>query len=390
MTNRILTINTGSSSLKFSLTGVDTGATVSGQVKDIGRNNGVLVVHHQGKEEKQSQSCTNHADALNAVLNWLNKQQYRFTAVAHRLVHGGPNHVAPEIITPELLGSLRHYIPWAPDHLPPALNAIEQLQEGYPGLVQVACFDTFFHAELPAVAYTYALPASLREKGFRKYGFHGLSCASILAALQREDPAVDKKKIIIAHLGNGASITAVQNGKSIDNTMGLTPNGGLVMSSRTGDLDPGVVLNIQLQEGLTVAATDDLIHHQSGLRGLSGISGNIQELLEQASLQPAAQQAIDIFCYQARKQIGALIAALNGLDILVFTGGAGEHAPLVRQKICEQLSYAGIRIDINRNQVNHPLISHEQDAVQVKVMAADEEAIMVQQAAPLLYPPSEH
>jgi acetate kinase len=386
MTNLILTINTGSSSVKFTVTQADTELRlVSGQVKQIGRENCSLAVEYSQTKEEQPQQYQQHKEAITGILDWLDQHQVTFTAVAHRLVHGGPRHTDPQLITPALLADLQQYTSWAPDHLPPALEAIAQVQERHPGLEQVACFDTFFHTSLPAEAYSYTLPAALRKKGIRKYGFHGLSCEYILSVLEQEDPACTQKKIIIAHLGNGASITAVQEGKSIDTTMGLTPTGGLIMSSRTGDLDPAVILHLQQQEHYSVEETDDLIHHQSGLKGISGISSDLQELLEQAPLQPAAQQAIDLFCYQARKHLGALIATLNGIDILVFTGGAGEKAPLIRQKICAQMTYAGIRIDLNRNEVNHSLISHEQDAVAVKVITTDEEIVLVRHAARLLH-----
>ncbi|RXK86326.1 acetate/propionate family kinase [Filimonas effusa] len=386
MTNSLLTVNTGSSSVKFSIAEADKPELLlRGQVKDIGREDCQLEVSYNGEDTNTSHPCSTHKEAVTVILTWLSDHQVSFTAAVHRLVHGGPHYSAPLVLSPELLNEIRRFSSWAPDHLPPALAAVEQLWELNPQLEQIACFDTFFHQSLPPEASSYSLPASFRNKGIRKYGFHGLSCAYIVSALVQENPAFMQKKIIIAHLGNGASITAVKDGQSVDTTMGLTPNGGLVMGSRTGDLDPGVVLYLLREEKLDIPATDDIIHHQSGLKGLSGGSSNIQELLEKASSDPAARQAIDIFCYQAAKHIGAMIAVMNGLDILVFTGGAGEKAPFIRQKICAHLGFAGVHIDLNRNQVNHPLLSHDNDTVAVKVIAANEEAVMIRQATEVLH-----
>lgn len=386
MINNLLTVNTGSSSVKFSVAETDNDKIlVRGQVKDIGREHCQLEVSYNGEDTHSPHPCSTHKEAVTVILNWLSKHNIGFAAAVHRLVHGGPHYAAPLVLSPELVKEIRIYTHWAPDHLPPALAAVEQLWELYPQMEQVACFDTFFHQSLPPEAFTYSLPASFREKGIRKYGFHGLSCAYILSALVQENPAFIQKKIVIAHLGNGASITAVKEGLSMDTTMGFTPNGGLIMSSRTGDLDPGVVLHLLKEEKLDASAIDDIIHHQSGLKGISGISGDIAQLLEQDSSHAAARQAIDTFCYQAAKHIAAMIAAMNGLDILVFTGGAGEKAPVIRQRICERLSFAGIHIDLNRNQVNHPLLSHDSDAIAVKVITANEEAVMIQQASEVLH-----
>lgn len=386
MINSLLTVNTGSSSVKFSVAEADNNKPlVRGQVKDIGREHCQLAVSYNGEDFHSPHPCSTHQEAVSVILNWLSEQDISFNAAVHRLVHGGPHYSAPLLLSSECVREIRKYTSWAPDHLPPALAAIEQLWELYPQMEQVACFDTFFHQSLPPEAATYPLPAFLRDKGIKKYGFHGLSCAYIVSALEQENPAFIRKKIIIAHLGNGASITAVKDGQSMDTTMGLTPNGGLVMSSRAGDLDPGVVLHLLKEEAMDASAVDDIIHHQSGLKGLSGISGDIAQLLEQDSSHPAARQAIDLFCYQSAKYIGAMMAAMNGIDILVFTGGAGEKAPLIRQRICDHLSFAGIHIDLNRNQVHHPLLSHDSDTVTVRIITANEEAVMVRQAAEVLH-----
>ncbi len=251
--------------------------------------------------------------------------------VGHRLVHGGAVHVKPQLVSSALIEDLKQLIPLAPDHLPDEIKGLEEVHRLLPDLPQIACFDTAFHRRMPEIAQRYALPRPLYHEGLRRYGFHGLSYEYILQELAKEAGApAAQGKLIIAHLGNGASMAAIEGGRSLDTTMGLTPAGGLVMSTRSGDLDPGVILYLLQEKGMTPAAVNHLINHQAGLLGISGISSDMQDLLAQADKKADAALAVEIFCYQARKFVGALAAALGGLDTLIFTGGIGENSAAIR------------------------------------------------------------
>jgi acetate kinase len=347
MTNklyRILTINSGSSSIKFSLYQMrrTEGKTLTGQIERIGQSGGFF--YAKGIDGKslieQHLDLLDHSVALKVLLEWLkgNALGQDLDAVGHRVVHGGSKYTYPQLITQELLTELRRLSPFAPEHLPRELDAIGAVRRFYPTVKQVACFDTAFHRSMPQVAQIYSLPRYLWDEGVLRYGFHGLSYEYIVGELaQKMGSDVANGRIIIAHLGHGSSMAAVHNEKGIDTTMGFTPTGGLVMSTRSGDLDPGVILYLLEEKGLTISQVKEIVNRKAGLLGVSGTSSDMKDLLEQENEDPRANLAIELFCYQAKKFLGALVAILGGLDTLVFTGGIGENAPAVRWRICDGL-----------------------------------------------------
>jgi acetate kinase len=298
-------------------------------------------------------------------------------AVGHRIVHGGPEHLQPERIDDMLIAALRQAIPFAPLHLPGELALIEEVSKQNPNLPQVACFDTAFHARMPEIARRLALPSFLQQAGVRRYGFHGLSYESIVRAL---GPRVSGR-VIVAHLGNGASMVALADGEPRDTTMSFTPCGGLVMGTRPGDLDPGVVVYLARTRGMEASAIEDLLNRQSGLLAISETTSDMQALLAARSSDARAELAVAVFCYNARKWIGALTAVLGGLDSLVFTGGIGEHAAPVREEICRELSFLGIQLDAGRNARSEPDISTNGSRVPVRVIPTDEEGIVARHTA---------
>jgi len=337
----ILAINCGSSSLKYAVfTGDD--VVVRATVDAV----------------------TDHRSAVLGVLDGL---AARPVAVGHRLVHGGPDHSAPARVDPALVAQLADLVPLSPLHLPAELAAIDAVAQRLGELPQVVCFDTAFHHTLPLVARRVALPVALFDAGIRRYGFHGLSYASIVGAL----PAARLRRAVIAHLGSGASMAAIRDGRSIETTMGFSPAGGLVMGTRAGDLDPGLIVYL-LDHGYDARRLDHLINHEAGLVALSETTADMQRLLAQRTADPRAALAVDAFCYCARKTIGALAAVLGGLDTLVFTGGIGEHAAPVRAEICEGLAHLGIALDAGRNAAGAAIISGA-GSCEVRVMRTDEE-----------------
>jgi acetate kinase len=351
----ILAINCGSSSLKFLL--YDLASLLpdcSGSVDHIGSGKGNLEIknsRHQMIDSRQ----TNFKDmdaAVKEVIKWLisNYDQNKLAAIGHRVVQGGPQHRQPEIITPQLLRTLEGLVYLAPNHLPEELQTIKRFQSAFPGVPQMACFDTCFHEGMPSYAKYYPLPEKYKEMGLMKYGFHGLSYQYILQELIAVDPAVTNKKIIIAHLGNGASMAAVKDGLSVDTTMGISTVGGLVMGTRSGDLDPGVLLFLLKQDKLAPNQLDDLLSKHSGLKAIAGKS-DVQALLQAEPNDPKAAEALTVFCYAAKKFIGALAAAMGGLDLLVFTGGIGEHSAVIRERICNDLEFMGINLNDKKSRV---------------------------------------
>ena len=387
----ILTINSGSSSIKFSLyaLGETEGLALKGELGRIGVSQGFLQVKdHAGKElTDQELNLPDHETALKTLFGWLQGHEAgsNLHAVGHRLVHGGADHIKPQLVSAELIEDLKQLIPLAPDHLPDEVKGLEVVHQLYPDLPQVACFDTAFHRHMPEVAQRYPLPEPLFREGLRRYGFHGLSYEYILQELAQEAGApVASGKLIIAHLGNGASMAAIENGRSVDTTMGLTPTGGLVMSTRAGDLDPGVILYLLQEKGLTPVVVNHLINQQAGLLGISGISSDMQDLLAQADTKTEAALAVDLFCYQARKFVGALAAALGGLDTFIFTGGIGENSATIRGRICAPLEFLGLRLDQGLNEGNAPIISRPDSPVTVRVMKTNEELMIARQTRSLL------
>jgi len=343
-TRTILALNSGSSSLKFGLYRVgrsETKALVSGEAEAIGEANAKFHATDESGKNLASETSllASQEDAVIRIGKFLANGKFPApAAVGHRVVHGGPSLLRHCLIDDAVLGQLKDAIPFAPLHIPAALDVIHFARANFPGLTQAACFDTSFHADMPDVARTLPLPKALRFEGIRRYGFHGLSCESIVHQLADHLPS----RLIVAHLGNGASVTAIRNGQSIDTSMGLTPTGGVIMGTRTGDLDPGVLVYLMREKKLDAAALEDLVDHQSGLLGISGLDADMRRLHGASSSNDNARLAIEMFCYSVRKQIAAMIAALGGVDMVVFTGGIGENDEVARAMICEGLSWAGI------------------------------------------------
>ncbi len=382
----VLSVNVGSSGIKFALfkpNGHHPREVVRGNFKNIGQGTGMFTNVQRGVKSEEELSFKNHTDAILHLSHFIKKT---FAApvycIAHRLVHGGDKYYRPAFITVSLMEGLKECIPLAPDHLPNALVAIETLELLFPDVPQVACFDTCFHHQLPPVAKTLPVGNLPDMPQLHRYGFHGISYEYICGQLKQLYPDFTDKKIVVAHLGNGASMAAVKHGHSIDTTMGFTPMGGLLMGSRSGDIDPGVLLYL-LQHGYTTEKLNELINHQSGLKGISGLSSNMQVLLDNRT-NPAAKLAIDMFCYQAKKHLGALIAALGGIDILVFTGGIGDAAAPIRSAICSGMNFAGITIDETLNGSNSPTIAHAHSKVAIHVLKTNEEIQLAQHALALL------
>jgi acetate kinase len=387
---RLLTINTGSSSLKAGLYHFAPSAQLelTAQVDRIGLPGSRLRVANATGTSllDQADGLPTHTAAVQALLTWLRGQAdcLRPDAVGHRIVHGGSQYREPHVITEELVAALRDLVPVDPDHLPQALEAVEAAGQSYSGIPQVACFDTAFHRNMPAVARTYPLPRAIGEAGVVRYGFHGLSYEFIMHELVAEDATAAAGRVIIAHLGNGASMAAVRGGVGIDTTMGFTPTGGLMMATRTGDLDPGVLLYLRRTRGLSVEAVSDLVNKEAGLLGVSGISSDMKDLLDREGAEPRAAEAVELFCYLARKSIGALAAVLGGLDTLIFTAGIGEHAPSVRARVCAGLDFLGVRIDPERNAASAPIISRAGAPATVRVMRTDEDLMIARHTHRLL------
>jgi acetate kinase len=350
----VLALNSGSSSLKFGLyrlTGSATEELLSGAAEAIGEANGKFhAKDSQGRPLTcDTASVPDQQEAIIRVGKLLDGSRVSApAAIGHRIVHGGPNLRHHRLIDKPVMQHLESASTFAPLHTPSALSVIRFAQQHFPGLPQVACFDTRFHAAMPDVARVLPIPRDLQSLGIQRYGFHGLSCESIVHQLGNSLP----DRLIIAHLGNGASVTAVKGGKSIDTSMGLTPSGGVMMGSRSGDLDPGVLVYLMRERKLDAVMLEDLIDHRSGLAGISGVGGDIRRLHAAAASNPDARLAIDMFCYSVRKQIAAMMAVLGGFDLVVFTGGIGENDGGVRASICAGLSWAGVSLDEASDQSN--------------------------------------
>lgn len=379
--NRILTINSGSSSLKIALflMGEKETMELSARIERIGLSAGRFQIK-DGKGRilaEEHPHLPDHDAAFHRFLKWLQKRNACLTAVGHRVVHGGLHYDQPELITLRMEKVLEKLEPLDPDHLPHELKAIKTLRRLYPELPQVACFDTAFHRHMPSVAQRYPLPRNLWRDGVRRFGFHGLSYEYLLHELARVAGAkAAHGRVIIAHLGNGASMAAIRGGKSMDTTMGFTPTGGLMMSTRSGDLDPGVMLYLLGGKRLSSSSVSRLVNRRAGLLGVSGISPDLRDLFSKSANNPHAAEAIELFCYQARKYLGALAVALGGLDTLIFTAGIGENMPAIRRRICKHLEFLGIRLDSARNERNAAIISRAASPVTVRVMTTNEELMI--------------
>ncbi len=388
--NCILTINGGSSSIKFSLYKIKEPLEqlFYGEVENIGTKKTKLNFTNVVTEEKNSINIPSpdYDETANTLIDWLEKQEgfNLVKAVGHRIVHG-MQHTEPEILTPELIRELKQISAFDPEHLPAEINLVEIFSKRYPTLKQVACFDTSFHTSMPAVAKLLPIPRRYYEKGIQRYGFHGLSYTYLLQEIESvlgEETA--RGKIILAHLGNGASLAAVKDGKSIDTSMGFTPTSGLPMSTRTGDLDPGVAWYLMQFEKCTAKELSHLINHESGLLGISETSSDMRELFKIKDKDIRAKEAIELFCYQTKKFIGAYIAALGGLEVLVFSGGIGEHSPEVRSKICDGLEFMGIELNEVNNTKNNSIISSAESTVKVHVIKTNEELMIAKLVSAVL------
>jgi acetate kinase len=380
---RVLTINGGSSSIKFALFQADGSLTriLEGRVERIGLPESRLVVKGANPVENFSRSIAapDHTAAVALLMDWLEDRIGRgeLAAVGHRVVHGGPTYSRPQRVTPAMVEELRHLSPFDPEHLPEEILLTEAFHQRFPGLPQIACFDTAFHRDMPRVARLLPIPRRYDAKGIQRYGFHGLSCAYLMEELARGAGAeAANGRVIVAHLGNGASLTAVRGGKSVDTSMSFTPTAGVPMSTRSGDLDPGLVWYLEQVEHLNPRQFNTMVNSESGLLGVSETSSDMRDLLEREAGDVRAAEAIALFCYQVKKWIGAFAAALGGLDTLIFAGGIGENAPQVRARICEGLGFLGIDLEEAQNSANASLISPKAGRVAVRVMRTDEESMI--------------
>lgn len=386
----ILTLNGGSSSIRFSLyrLGITLELRLGGKLDRIGFDNPTLsFIGTDGAQQHQAcGAATDYSSAIEALLAWFEENNLldNISSLGHRIVHG-MHHRTPEIITPHLIDELRGMVWVDPEHLLGEVALIEALRLHLPALPQVACFDTAFHQCMPRTATILAIPRRFEARGVHRYGFHGLSYAYLMEELTRlAGEPVAKGRAILAHLGNGASMTAVFGGESIDTSMGFTPAGGLLMGTRSGDIDPGLAAYLERTEQMTPWQFDAMVNHESGLLGVSETSSDMRDLLANEATDYRAAEAVALFCYQAKKQIGAYAAALGGLDTMVFTGGIGENAAMVRARICAGLGFLGIELDESLNGTNGAVISSNESAVTVRVIRTDEELMIARSVCRVL------
>ena len=376
----ILTINGGSSSIKFALfeAGDSLRRILEGGIERIGLPEPILRVKGLNQADNFSRlvAAPDHTVAVGALMDWIEERIGRvgLTAVGHRVVHGGPKYSDPQLITKEMVEELRQLKPFDPEHLSEEIQLTEAFHRRFPDVPQVACFDTAFHNDLPRVALLLPIPRRYEAQGVRRYGFHGLSYAFLMGELARVAGAeAARGRVILAHLGNGASLAAVHHGKPVDTSMSFTPTAGVPMSTRSGDLDPGLVWYLARTEGLDAKGFNEMVNFQSGLLGVSETSSDMRDLLEHEAGDVRAAEAVALFCYQVKKWVGAFAAALGGVDTLVFAGGIGENAPIVRARICDGLGFLGIELEEKRNAANEAVISANAGRVAVRVIHTDEE-----------------
>lgn len=391
MNNAILTVNAGSSSLKFALFNRDDslGKVIEGSVQNIGQEKGVFRITDWRSKQSQTDELhsPDHQHAAGYLLSWLDSNIGTgiVGAVGHRIVHGGPIYSDARAITDEVMQNLTQITVFDPLHMPIALQLVKVFQRLLPNQPQIACFDTAFHDDLPTESRVLPIPRQYEARGIRRYGFHGLSYTYLLQVLAKEsNQGVVPHRIILAHLGSGSSMAAVKEGKSIDTTMAFTPVSGLPMSSRSGDLDPGLLSYFVRTGHLDMDQFDEMTNTKSGLLGISGITSDMKHLIELSAENHAAADAVNIFCYHIKKTIGSFIAAMGGVDTIVFTGGIGECAPVVRAKACESLEDMGIKLDQAANEQNASIISTKDSAVQVRVIPTDESVIIAQSVSALV------
>jgi len=390
MRGRILVINAGSSSIKFAVFEVaadnSLAADMHGQVEGIGPSPRLKIMDAQGcRVADQAVAGNDHRAAIAAIHRWFADHigsEAGFDGVGHRIVHGGMAYSEPVVIDQEVMRRLEELVPLAPLHQPHHIAAIRAIAAVAPRVPQVACFDTAFHRNQPPLAREFALPRELSARGIRRYGFHGLSYEYIVAKLPDVAPACADGKLVVAHLGNGASMCAIEKGCSIATTMGFTPVDGLPMGTRTGALDPGVILYLLQHERMDASAVEHLIYERSGLLGISGLSSDMRTLL--ASDAPAAREAVELFVYRIGRELGSLVAALGGLDALIFTGGIGENAAEIRARVCGRAGWIGIALDEDANARGGPLISRRGAAVSVWVVPTNENLMVARHTRRLL------
>ena len=380
----ILTVNRGSSSLKFAVYGLEGDGLKRSSVGQIERFDGaeaaLVVKNSEGQIVENTRVRAAAGNDVHAFLiDWLGRRIGfdRIVAVGHRIVHGGARHYKPTRVTGELLDELDEISCFDPEHLPAEIVAIKTLAARFPDLPQIACFDTGFHHDIPRVARILPVPRRLERLGVRRYGFHGLSYEFLMEELRRQiGVARADGRVILAHLGAGASLAAVWQGRSIDTSMAFTPTAGLPMATRSGDLDPGLSLFLSRSEQMSAEGFQDMVNRQSGLLGVSETSGDLRDLLANETTDQRAAEAIALFCYATKKWLGAFAAALGGLDVLVFSGGIGEHLPVIRQRICAGLEFLGVRLDTERNSSNASVISDNSSKVSVRVIPTNEELMI--------------
>jgi acetate kinase len=392
MSRVILTLNAGSSSLKFALyNATDTGLTehARGQVQGLGAQASFRVKAPDGMELAKTDypadgGPRDPAEALHRVLDWHRSENpdMEIDAVGHRVVHGGPNFSDPMVIDTDLIAQLTAFVPLAPLHQPHNLAGVLAAREAFPEALQVACFDTAFHRSHPWVNDVFALPLELYDEGVRRYGFHGLSYEYVTGALRRIAPHHAAGRVVVAHLGNGASMCAMRDGLSVGSSMGFSALDGLPMGTRCGQIDPGVLLYLLEGKGMSPADLSDLLYKRSGLAGLSGLSHDMREL--ESSPRPEAAGAIDYFVFRVRRELGAMTAILGGIDALVFTGGIGENAVHVRERICSGFEWLGVELDQHRNRVSDAIISSDRSRCRIFVIHTDEESVIATHTVSLL------
>ena len=387
----VLAMNSGSSSIKFALytLGNTLQRRLHGTVDRIGLRGTTLTFNDPSRNQQDSHAMGDfdRPSAASFLIDWLDQRVdlKSIAATGHRIVAGGAHDPAPQRVTPALLDTLRAGIAYAPKHLPAALALIDLMHQRVPGLPQMVCFDTAFHRDMPRVARILPIPRRLQTQGVERYGFHGLSYAFLMEELARVAGAeAAQGRVILAHLGNGASLAAVRGGKSIDTSMGLTPTGGVPMGTRSGDLDPGLVGFLAQTEHMSAEQFHHMVNHESGLLGVSETSSDLRDLLVREADDVRAAEAVALFCYQIKKCIGAYAAALGGLDTLVFAGGIGENAAVIRARICDGLTFLGIEIEETRNLENAGVISADTGRVAVRVMHTDEELMIAKSVCTVL------
>lgn len=387
----ILTINGGSSSIKFALFEANDSLRriLDGGIERIGLPDAIFRIKGSGQADNFARSvkAPDHTVAVSILMDWIEQRTGRdaLTAVGHRVVHGGPKYYKPQRITAEMVTDLKQLSPFDPDHMPEEILLTEAFHRRFPDLPQVACFDTAFHHDLPRVAQMLPIPRRYEAQGVRRYGFHGLSYEFLMEELARlAGPDAAQGRVVLAHLGNGASLAAVRNGKSVDTSMSFTPTAGVPMSTRTGDLDPGLVRYLASTEDMSAKQFNHMVNFQSGLLGISEISSDMRDLLKHETQDVRAAEAVALFCYQVKKWIGAFAAALGGIETVVFAGGIGENAPAVRARICDGLEFLGIELEEKHNAANEGVISAASSRVVVRVIPTDEEQVIAKTVCQVL------